>query len=389
MKTMFIKSKSSKKKGPSRADRSGLSAQPADGPRAGGRPQIGQGKGLGRDDTQHSGHGRGGGDDEEEDDADSGGLLASVKAFVAAVLKCNIRAFTSELAAAGNHRIAQDDDYMSQLLMDLFKEASTPEHVAPGKAFVVEGTKVDLFLIVSGTAVIRMSNPDGTYKELSQMRTAGDLIGDVSFLTGGTALASVVATPLAKGQTEPLEPTMVCKMSFSDISNLLESHPELMHKFFWAIGAIISKRLNALSHDTQKLLHPQHSRTGADGAMKLHAAAQLAKTSALALLGQFGLNAGSAYEAERMVRALILNCLEPHVYCSRSFYSPSCNVRVLPDAPCFALSASRLMRLYHQQRGQLGLRHGHGRTIVRLHHPSLHREARHAVHAQPAGDSIR
>lgn len=160
------------------------------------------------------------------------------------------------------------------------------------------------------------------------MRTAGDLIGDVSFLTGGTALASVVATPLAKGQTEPLEPTMVCKMSFSDISNLLESHPELMHKFFWAIGAIISKRLNALSHDTQKLLHPQHSRTGADGAMKLHAAAQLAKTSALALLGQFGLNAGSAYEAERMVRALILNCLEPHVYCSRSFYSPSCNVRV-------------------------------------------------------------
>ena len=83
---------------------------------------------------------------------------------------------------------------------------------------------------------------------------------------------------------------------------------QLMRQFFWALAAILSRRLEGVSKDSQALLHPggSHSFTGGGAgsgtnALQAHAAEQLSQRTAVELLGLFGLRASSAYEAEKML----------------------------------------------------------------------------------------
>ena len=170
------------------------------------------------------------GDSDEEvdlDDEDSNSLAARLKVAIDSIMRGDMAGVARALVASHEMSGKIDEVYMNDLLVSLFLQASDPQVVPPGETFVTQGVAPDcIFLILSGTAVVRKMNADGTYTELSQLRTAGEVIGDISFLTGGTPLASVVATPLAVGQTEPLEPTRVCSMGFSHAASLLESQPQ-------------------------------------------------------------------------------------------------------------------------------------------------------------------
>ena len=122
---------------------------------------------------------------------------------------------------------------------------------------------------------------------------------------GDLPIASVLATPLAKGETAPVEPTIVHALRFGDITAAIEQKPRLMHTFFWALAALCSKHLQSQAAEQASLLHA-HQRADMidDNSSSKHfsAAATAMDRSALQVCKDFGLlGVSTAYEADRLL----------------------------------------------------------------------------------------
>ena len=125
--------------------------------------------------------------------------------------------------------------------------------LAPGEILVPEGTSDDhLYVIVSGLlGVIR--NAAGQDPVTLFTLTAGDFVGELSFIDGTRHYASLVATA----------PTRVFGIEREKLESLLPAHPEIVYRVMRAILRTvhqIQRRLSMQSVELTNYIYKQHGR---------------------------------------------------------------------------------------------------------------------------------
>ena len=137
----------------------------------------------------------------------------------------------------------------SMVLCELIK----PRRLADGEVLVREGTRDShLYVLVSGTlGVVRNAgNPD----EVTLFTlTAGDLVGELSFIDGTEHYASLVAC----GETQ------VFGLEREQLESLLPSHPDVVYRVMRAIVRTthqIQRRISMYSIELTNYIYKQHGR---------------------------------------------------------------------------------------------------------------------------------
>ena len=109
---------------------------------------------------------------------------------------------------------------------------------APGASLVTEGQSANgLLLISSGVVQARWAGL-ANGQEQGPLLGPGSVIGDISFLLGGVARASVIA----------MEPVDALRLSGQGLEILMERDPSLGQKLFRALAAINAQRLLIQTH---------------------------------------------------------------------------------------------------------------------------------------------
>lgn len=125
--------------------------------------------------------------------------------------------------------------------------------LAPGDVLVPEGTSDNhLYVIVSGLlGVVR--NAGGQDAVTLFTLTAGDFVGELSFIDGTKHYASLVATA----------PTRVFGIEREKLESLLQAHPEVVYRVMRAILRTvhqIQRRLSMQSVELANYIYKQHGR---------------------------------------------------------------------------------------------------------------------------------
>lgn len=192
---------------------------------------------------------------------------------------------------------SRDDSWLQSHLGDIFMQHSEKVTIPPGEKIITQGERADeMVLVLKGSVVVRRTQPDGTVEELSIIRSAGETLGELSFLLGIAAVADVIATPVAEGQTDVLEPTVVCKLHKNAAVKVLKEEPEHMVRFFWTLSVTLAKRVMSVGAQSKKLTIG--SKAPDEQAVQLRKG-----RSALDIAQSFGMyatvKAGDRYAAER------------------------------------------------------------------------------------------
>ena len=123
----------------------------------------------------------------------------------------------------------------------------------PGDVLVAEGTSDNhLYVIVSGAlGVVRNA---GTAEEITLFTlSAGDLVGELSFLDGTRHYASLVA----------IAPTRVFGLEREKLESLLPTHPQIVYRVMRAIVRTvhqIQRRLSMQSVELTNYIYKQHGK---------------------------------------------------------------------------------------------------------------------------------
>ena len=98
------------------------------------------------------------------------------------------------------------------------------------------------------------------------IRQGGDLLGELSFLLGIPPVVTVLATPLAEGNTSVVEPTMVIKLGKADAIKLMQTDSHAMMEFYKNLSISLAKRVavRRTSHPEQTFYLRQHCTAGTD-----------------------------------------------------------------------------------------------------------------------------
>jgi len=202
----------------------------------------------------------------------------------------------------------KDEKWLNASLGDVFLDASKPFEVNPGDAFIEQGKPSDsIYLIIKGSVVLRKTRQDGTVQELTNLRKAGETLGELSFLLGTLPVLSVHATPLAAGHKEVVEPTVVCRLPFSHAMQLINEKPSTMRRFFETISVTLAKRVQAASVEMKALIASDmkeqlRGENGLNPARRGRTALEIAQN--FGLRGH-RLTAGDRFEAERFLLASV------------------------------------------------------------------------------------
>ena len=131
--------------------------------------------------------------------------------------------------------------FLSQLTdldVDWLMAAGKAEDVAAGTLIVEKTQPLDaLCLLLAGA--VRVFDPD-TDTDIAQL-TAGELLGEVSFVDQHPPTASVVTT----------EPTTLFRIPFTQLSEKLERDGAFSGRFYAMVAGFLSGRLRGLLHDGQ------------------------------------------------------------------------------------------------------------------------------------------
>ena len=125
--------------------------------------------------------------------------------------------------------------------------------LAPDEVLVREGTSDNhLYVIVSGSlAVVRNA---GTPERITLLTmTAGDLVGELSFIDETPHYASLVATV----------PTRVFGLTREKLESLLLAHPEIVYRVMRAIVRTvheIQRRISMQSAELTNYIYKQHGK---------------------------------------------------------------------------------------------------------------------------------
>jgi CRP-like cAMP-binding protein len=123
----------------------------------------------------------------------------------------------------------------------------------PGEVLVPEGTSDNhLYVIVSGgLGVVKNHGKDDSVTLFSQ--TAGDLVGELSFIDGTRHYASLVA----------IAPTRVLGIEREKLEALLPAHPEIVYRVMRAIIRTvheIQRRISMQATELANYIYKQHGR---------------------------------------------------------------------------------------------------------------------------------
>ena len=125
--------------------------------------------------------------------------------------------------------------------------------LAPGDVLVAQGTSDNhLYVIVSGAlGVVR--NAATPQRVMLLTLTAGDLVGELSFIDETPHYASLVAT----------SPTRVFGLERERLESLLASHPDIVYRVMRAIVRTvheIQRRISMHSTELMNYIYKQHGR---------------------------------------------------------------------------------------------------------------------------------
>ena len=125
--------------------------------------------------------------------------------------------------------------------------------LAPGDVLVAQGTSDNhLYVIVSGAlGVVR--NAATPERVMLLTLTAGDLVGELSFIDETPHYASLVAT----------SPTRVFGLERERLESLLSSHPEIVYRVMRAIVRTvheIQRRISMHSTELMNYIYKQHGK---------------------------------------------------------------------------------------------------------------------------------
>jgi CRP/FNR family cyclic AMP-dependent transcriptional regulator len=142
---------------------------------------------------------------------------------------------------------------LTEQQLDTLAPFVTFRELAPGDVLVAEGTSDDhLYGLMSGAlGVVRNAGrPDAiTLFTL----TAGDLVGELSFLDGTPHYAALVASG----------PTQVFGLEREKLESLLDSHPQIVYRVMRAIVRTthqIQRRLSMQSVELTNYITKQHAK---------------------------------------------------------------------------------------------------------------------------------
>lgn len=126
-------------------------------------------------------------------------------------------------------------------------------NLQPGEVLVKEGTSDDhLYVVVKG--ILGVVKNTGTAEELTLFAlSAGDLVGELSFIDGTRHYASLVA----------LAPTRVFGLEREKLESLLPQHPEIVYRVMRAIIRTvhqIQRRLSMQSAELTNYIYKQHGK---------------------------------------------------------------------------------------------------------------------------------
>ena len=125
-------------------------------------------------------------------------------------------------------------------LMDEVSVETHPDH----SALITEAQPVsNMFVLSSGSLVVKERISDQTDAIIGRIAT-GDLVGELGFVDGQTASASV----RCEGKTE------VIRIPFDGLERAFKKSPSLETKFFRSIAKTLSFRLRKTNHDLRKSL---------------------------------------------------------------------------------------------------------------------------------------
>lgn len=221
-----------------------------------------------------------------------------------------------------------------------------PCSFAPGACLVQEGESVDgLLLISSGVVQARWAD---LVDSPGPLLGPGSVLGDISYLLGGVARASVIA----------LEPVDALRLSRQGLETLMDRDPTHGQKVFRALAAINAQRLLLQTHSQM--------RDGVAG----HGAASLMPESLAAAVQRFK-QCAAAVEVDLrrstpdpVIRRDLTAAFDTLVRLTGSLFPPLSGQNPAPDSP--ALQALRLEllpyllltrsaeRMYRKPRGYAG-----------------------------------
>ena len=140
------------------------------------------------------------------------------------------------MALAKIFRFLRDEEH-NQLLKD-----SERKVYKPGEVLIQEGSnQTSIFVIVKGEAKVQRDH-EGFAIELSR-HGPGEIFGDMSFIEGQPASASVVAGD---------EEVLVFIVHHSHISTLMGQNPAFAARFYQSLADVLSRRLRDTTNLVQK-----------------------------------------------------------------------------------------------------------------------------------------
>jgi len=140
------------------------------------------------------------------------------------------------MALAKIFRFLRDEEH-NQLLKDSERKA-----FKPGEILIQEGSRqTSIYVIVKGEVKVQRDH-DGFAIELSR-HGPGEIFGDMSFIEGQAASASVVA-----GEEEVL----VFIVHHAHVSTLMGQNPAFAARFYQSLAEILSRRLRETTSLVQK-----------------------------------------------------------------------------------------------------------------------------------------
>jgi CRP-like cAMP-binding protein len=126
------------------------------------------------------------------------------------------------------------DDELKHLVQVAEKKHYDPENE---DVLIREGEQqTGIFIIRSGKVAVQVEHLAGFKIELAQ-HGAGEIFGEMSFIEGQAASASVV----------PLEPTDAIIIKHEHIEQLIGDDPQIYGRFYQSLAEILSRRLRETS----------------------------------------------------------------------------------------------------------------------------------------------
>jgi CRP-like cAMP-binding protein len=140
------------------------------------------------------------------------------------------------MALAKIFRFLRDEEHQ-QLLKDSERKA-----YKSGEVLIQEGSpQTSIFVIVKGDVKVQRDH-EGFAIELSR-HSAGEIFGDMSFIEGQPASASVIAGD---------EEVLVFIITHAHVSMLMGQNPAFAARFYQSLAEILSRRLRETTNLVQK-----------------------------------------------------------------------------------------------------------------------------------------